>query len=203
MPGRAGSSAPPPEDRPRSRTARPSPVRIRRACARLRRHAQHASPRARSAASRARAAPARVHVHAARATVPPASSAMSCARPIDASGTTASRSAPRSKRCDASVCSPWRLAVRRTLAGWKCAHSSSTRVVAGVTSLSAPPITPASASGRVAVADDQVVGVERALLAVERGQLLARLARGARRSALPASLSRSKACSGWPYSSST
>ncbi len=56
------------------------------------------------------------------------------------------------------------LAVRRTRDGEKCALSSSRRVVPSVTSLSAPPMTPARATGRVGVADGDVVGGERALL---------------------------------------
>ena len=58
------------------------------------------------------------------------------------------RSAPRSKRCEASVWSPWRLAVRRTVAGWNQADSTRTRRVPAEISESPPPITPARALPR-------------------------------------------------------
>ena len=59
-----------------------------------------------------------------------------------------SGSTPRPKRSDASECSPSRRAVRRTDSALKLALSSSTRVVLSVTSVSSPPITPASAMPR-------------------------------------------------------
>ncbi len=57
------------------------------------------------------------------------------------------QSAPRSKRCEASVCMPWRLAMLRTVAGSNHADSISTFFVFSVIIESKPPITPASATG--------------------------------------------------------
>ena len=56
-------------------------------------------------------------------------------------------STPRSKRYEASEGMPRRLAVRRMLRGSKVAASSRTCVVAAETSLVAPPMTPAMATG--------------------------------------------------------
>ena len=57
------------------------------------------------------------------------------------------KSAPRSKRWLASVCRPWRRAVRRTAMGSNHAASTSTFFVAGVIMVSQPPMTPARPSG--------------------------------------------------------
>ena len=66
------------------------------------------------------------------------SSAARC-RPVSAS----SGSTPRSKRNEASVCRPCRLAVRRMDTASKHALSRNTAVVASVTPLPCPPNTPA------------------------------------------------------------
>ena len=58
-------------------------------------------------------------------------------------------SAPRSKRDEASVFRPSRLLVRRTDAGLKYALSNATILVAAETSAAAPPMTPATAWGRL------------------------------------------------------
>ena len=63
-------------------------------------------------------------------------------------------------------------------------------------------MTPAIEVGPVGVVDDEHLGVERAHLAVERGDLLAVLG-AAHDEPPPATRSRSKACSGLPTSSIT
>ena len=68
-----------------------------------------------------------------------------CARRSSASGP-AAMSAPRSKRCDASVCMPSARAARRMASGSHQAASSATSAVASWISLEAPPMMPASAS---------------------------------------------------------
>jgi len=57
------------------------------------------------------------------------------------------KSAPRSKRWLASVCSPWRRAVRRTAIGSNQAASTRTFFVSAVIIVSQPPITPARPRG--------------------------------------------------------
>ena len=95
-------------------------------------------------------------------------------------------SAPRSKRIDASVFRPSRLLVRRTDAGSKYALSSAIargrRPNLGV----APPITPAIAARALGVGDDQHVGVERAVDAVERRAAVSPGARAADHERRPA-----------------
>ena len=111
-------------------------------------------------------------------------------------------SVPRSKRCDASVCMPSRLAVRRTRAGAKCALSSRSRVVAGRDLAVGAAHDAGDADGAVVVGDDEVVG-RRACASdvVERRR--ASRPRCARRTMTPppASGRRSNACSGWLHSS--
>ena len=96
------------------------------------------------------------------------------------------------------MCRSSRRAVRRMPVRVKYALSSSTSVVSSETSDVAPPITPAIATGRSTVADQQVALGHDALDAVEGSEPLARRRRGARRCPGPASRCRSKACSGWP-----
>ena len=68
---------------------------------------------------------------------------------------------------------------------------------------SSPPMTPATATGSVAVADHQHVGISGPLDIVERGEGFL-ICRGVRTTMLSGRrLSKSKACSGWPYSSMT
>src|SRR5256885_5937595 len=111
-------------------------------------------------------------------------------------------SAPRSNRCEASVWSPCRRAVRRMPGGSKTALSSRIRVVRSDTSLVAPPITPASATGRSASAMTRSS-------ALSLRSLPSRVVIGspspARRTTMrePFSFSRSKAWSGCPSSSRT
>ncbi len=64
--------------------------------------------------------------------------------------------------------------MRRMLAALKLADSSRMVVVSSSTSLLAPPMTPASATASVRVGDDQHLGDEGVLLAVQRRQRLAR-----------------------------
>ncbi len=110
-------------------------------------------------------------------------------------------STPRSKRCDASECRPRRLAVRRTLRGSNVAASSSTSVVSAETSLVAPPITPASATGpRPSAMTTSCSCRARST----PSSVVMRSPRPARRTTMPPlSLARSKACSGCPSSSIT
>ena len=82
------------------------------------------------------------------ATAPPATSAIRRAA-RSAACTGESQSAPRSKRMAASVKNPRRDRASRTRAGVKYALSSRMSVVAADTWEWAPPITPASAWGRV------------------------------------------------------
>ena len=88
------------------------------------------------------------------------------------------KSAPRSKRWLASVCRPWRRAVRRTAMGSNHAASTRTLLVAGVIIVSQPPMTPARPRGFDVVGDDKVFGIEDAVDAVE-GLELFTLARAA------------------------
>ena len=83
-------------------------------------------------------------------------------------------STPRSKRLDASEGSLWRLPVRNDRRpASKCAASITTAVVVADISVVSPPITPARPIGPGVVGDQQVLGDERAVDAVEGGQLLA------------------------------
>ena len=77
-------------------------------------------------------------------------------------------SAPRSKRMLASVLSPSFLLVRRTEAGLKYALSRTMVVVAFVTSVSAPPMTPATATARSASAMTSMSGESTRVLTIER-----------------------------------
>ena len=90
-------------------------------------------------------------------------------------------------------------AARRRSTRTRAARASSPRLI----SLPSPPMTPASATGRLAVGDHQVVRDERALHAVERPELLA-LRRATHDDARRrARRSKSNACIGWPNSSIT
>ena len=114
-----------------------------------------------------------------------------------------SGSTPLSNRCDASLWSPSRFAVRRMAVGSKLALSSKMERVSGLTSESAPPITPANATGTSPVADEQIFRREIPFHAVESRELfdlpapvLTTIFRVGKRS-------KSKACSGCPVSSMT
>ena len=84
----------------------------------------------------------------------------------------ASRSAPRSNRCDASVCMPSRRAVRRIVTGSHHAASRRTFFVSRVTAVRVPHDA-GEGDRALGVRDDDVGGLERALDAVERHELLA------------------------------
>ena len=78
-------------------------------------------------------------------TVPPPTFCSRCASRAIAPGPAAT-SAPRSKRCEASVCMASARAPRRTASGSHHAASSATTRVSSEISLDAPPMTPARAS---------------------------------------------------------
>ena len=116
----------------------------------------------------------------------------------DATGP-ALKSAPRSKRWLASVCRPWRRAVRRTAIGSNHAASTRTFFVSGVIIVSQPPMTPARPRGlrgrRQRDLQDQGC-VRRHRVSCSLSPLRAR------RTMMPPSiLSRSNACVGWPMAS--
>src|SRR5581483_8459451 len=113
-----------------------------------------------------------------------------------------SGSTPRSKRCDASLWSASRLAVRRMTGGAKLALSSRIARVEAVTSESSPPITPASATG---VSPSQTSRSSGASSLSTPSRVVNFLTAPARRTRIffRARRSRSKACSGWPVSSMT
>ena len=129
-------------------------------------------------------------------------SSRSRARKRAAAGEPIAGSTPRSKRREASVASPSRWAPRRTRRGSNHAHSSRIDVVASVTSLSAPPMMPASATTRsrsaiASTSGSSVRGLPSSVVMVSPGR--------ARRTRIapPWSRARSNAWSGWPISSST
>ena len=98
---------------------------------------------------------------------------------------------------DASVRSASRVDVRWMFGPFQFAASISTRVVPSWTSERAPPITPAIEVGPSASSITTHVGVERALLVVERGRSSRRRARGARpASRRPRGPSRTRAAAG-------
>ena len=136
-----------------------------------------------------------------RAIAPPASSAMSSVARAEAT-TSASMSAPRSKRYAASVRRPSAREVRRIETGWNQALSSRTRVVLSVTSVSAPPITPARPTARRGSA---ITSIESSRTRSCPSRVVKRSPFPARRTTIVASLtvSQSKAWSGWPSSQRT
>ena len=164
-----GAKPRPPSQRSTSTAGMAAPVKRLRAARRRRpRGGQRPSAchlAASGSGARASRAPARIS--------PPATSAISAAA-RSAAARQISGSAPRSKRWLASVWRPRPPAAARTAWGSKWALSSRIAVVAAVTSVASPPITPASATGRSASAITSMVGGERPPLAVEGGQLLAR-----------------------------
>ena len=93
------------------------------------------------------------------------------ARAIPAGG--AFTSPPRSNRDDASVLRPSRLLVLRMQAGWKYALSSAMRVVAPSISDSSPAHDATDRGRTLGVGDDEHVGAQRAIHAVERAETLA------------------------------
>ena len=113
-------------------------------------------------------------------------------------------STPFSQRFEPSVRSlqPLRAAEQRRAArSWPPRAgppSSSSR-----TSVSSPPMIPASATERSASAITRSDGSSSRIVAVERAELLARAARAGRRSGRPRACVRSKACSGLPSASIT
>ena len=111
----------------------------------------------------------------ARRRVPPASCSSSCT--TRAAAATATRgSTPRSKRLEASLGSLCRRAVRAIETGSKFAASiEHVAWCPAPISVDAPPMTPARPIGSGVVGDQQVFGVERAGLVVQRDQLLARV----------------------------
>ncbi len=99
------------------------------------------------------------------------------------------------------MCSPCRRAVRRTPLASNIALSSRMRVVTSETSLVWPPITPASATGFSASAMTRSSAVS--LRSLPSSVVIGSPSCARRTMILwPASLSRSKPCSGWPSSSS-
>ena len=133
--------------------------------------------------------------------VPPAVSRMSFTASAEA-GSTPDGSTPRSKRYDESEVSAVRRDVRRMPCGVKYADSSRISVVAAVTPLCRPPITPARAS---AAPDASEISKSSAV----RTWADSSSARNAspsvawRTTMPPVRLAASKACSGWPSSCST
>ncbi len=106
------------------------------------------------------------------------------------------RSAPRSKRCEASVCRPWRRALRRTLAGSNQAASMRTFLVSAVIMESQPPMTPARPCAREWSATTRSSASS---IRSEPSSSLTRSPLRARRTMIPpSSLSRSYAWLGWP-----
>ena len=93
--------------------------------------------------------------------------------------------------------------MRRTRGGSKYALSSRMSRVRSVTSLSAPPITPATATAPSASAITRSSRASARSCAVERRERLARRAPRARGRSPPRTRARSKAWSGWPSSSIT
>ena len=112
------------------------------------------------------------------------------------------QSAPRSKRWDASVNSLKRRAAFRMTLGRNQAASSSTLRVSAVISVACPPITPASATGLSASQIARCPPV-RSRSSPSRVTSFSPLRARRTMMAAPASLSRSKACVGWPISSRT
>ncbi len=114
----------------------------------------------------------------------------------------ASRSVPRSNRCDASVCMPSRRAVRRIVTGSHQAASSRTLVVSAVTAVARPPMIPARETGRSASATtmSELSSVRSTPSSVT--SFSPRAALRMMRSP-PASLSKSNAWRGWPVSHRT
>ena len=184
-----------------ARSSKPRPARMRRASSRDTSIPSSSAGRCqRSRTSGARTGRGWTSTTPGR-TVPPASSAMSAAQRSSA-GITIPGSAPRSKRYDASVLRPWRREVRRMPPGWNQADSRSTRVVPAEISESPPPITPASALPRSRSAMRRSSGSSaRSLPSRVTSFSPGRAVRTT--ISRPATLSRSKAWSGWPSSSST
>ena len=111
---------------------------------------------------------------------------------------------PRSKRLLLSLAIWWRRLICRTSVGLKVAASSRMSVVVSSTDESAPPFTPASATGRSASAITRSAGESLIVCACSpsgrKGSPA--VARRTRISA-PRSFLRSNTCVGWPISSST
>ena len=102
--------------------------------------------------------PQRIPVHdRAAGRAAPARSSSAQARSMAVTGNRGS--VPRSKRILASVLRPSALLVRRTESGAKYALSRTMVRVSAVTSLSAPPMTPATATGRSASAITSISGL--------------------------------------------
>ena len=110
-------------------------------------------------------------------------------------------STPRSNRFDASLESLWRLDIRATTRGVKWAASRARSLVVSSTSVSSPPMVPASPMGpRSSVMRRSSPSSVRATWS-----RVSRVSPGAaRRTTIgPRSFARSNACSGWPVSSMT
>ena len=108
----------------------------------------------------------------------------------------------RSKRYDEGLASESPRAAARTTSGANWADSRSTSVVAAPISVSAPPMTPARATGRSASAITPIVSSSVYclwLIAVKASPA------AARRTTIfpPRIFARSNACSGWPHSNIT
>ena len=137
---------------------------------------------------------------AAAVSLPPATSASKPAARA-AARIWPSGSTPRSKRYEASVERPRAFEARRTLGASNPADSMRTRVVASVTAVEAPPITPATATGASASAITSVPsGRSRA---TPSSVSMVSPARLRRTTTVSPRWSRSKACSGCPVSWST
>ena len=137
------------------------------------------------------------------ATAPPPSRASIAAARRLASGMPAAIDAALEAMRRLGLRSPSRRAVRRMRARLEGRGLEQRRASSSAdTSLSAPPMTPASAIGRSLVADDEVAGLERAL-DCRRASSSSRRGRRAGPRSPPRSLSASNACSGWPSSSIT
>ena len=112
-----------------------------------------------------------------------------------------SKSAPRSKRCEASVCNPCRRELLRMVTGSHHADSIRTLRVFCVIMVSNPPITPARATGLRASATTRSSGVS---LRSTPSSVFSVSPSCARRTIIfpPSSRSRSNACVGLPISHS-
>ena len=132
---------------------------------------------------------------------PPASSRISRVALLSALSASSGRM-PRSNLYEASVFSLSAAAVRRVLIGSKLADSRSTDVVPSPISLSAPPMTPARPtasreSAIVSIGGASTRDSPSSVTSLSPGRALLTM------TVRSFTASKSKACSGWPYSSIT
>ena len=112
-----------------------------------------------------------------------------------------SKSTPRSKRCDASVCKPKRRALPAIANCLKNALSITTRVVLSVTAVRSPPMIPANAMTPCSSAITSSSPCKVMVCSFKSSRVSPCWAW--RTIIAPTNLSASNACSGWPSSSST